>query len=100
MLSCDDDGDQRQILNDFRRVASAHVEEFLLRKDHVLRLLGPRQNPESGLIREFLRKLLPGSVGVDTGFVYGFEQVGTSDQLDVIIWITAATLPSSMQAPS
>lgn len=91
MLSCDDDGDQGQILNDFRRVASAHVEEFLLRKDHVLRLLGSRQNPESGrfreeLVREFLRKLLPRNVGVDTGFIYGFEQVGTSDQLDVIIW--------------
>jgi hypothetical protein len=60
-------------------------------KSHIFDLLGRQQNAESGrfreeLLRSFLSKLLSTSVSVDTGFIYGFEQVETSKQLDIIIW--------------
>jgi hypothetical protein len=67
-------------------------------KDHVFDLLGRQQNAESGrfreeLLRGFLTKLLPTAVSVDTGFIYGFEEVETSKQLDIIIWYRAAHAP-------
>jgi hypothetical protein len=76
-------------------VASSHIDAFLWAKDHVLALLGSVQNAESGrfreeLLRAFLRRLLPSAVAVDTGFVYGFEQVPTSNQMDIIVWDKAS----------
>jgi hypothetical protein len=86
---------ERQILPDFRRVAESHSKTFMESKDHVLHLLGTRQNAESGLFREgllrgFLERILPSAVAVDSGFIYGFEEVPTSKQLDIIIWHRAA----------
>lgn len=87
-----------QILRDFRKVAKSHARTFTEAKDHVFDLLGRQQNAESGrfreeLLRSFLAKLLPTAVSVDTGFIYGFEEVETSKQLDIIIWHRAAHAP-------
>lgn len=87
-----------QILRDFRKVAKSHTKAFLEAKDHVLDLLGSRQNAESGLFREgllrsFLSRILPSAVAVNSGFIYGFEEVPTSKQLDIIIWHKAAHSP-------
>ncbi|EKD37588.1 MAG: hypothetical protein ACD_75C01076G0002 [uncultured bacterium] len=83
---------------DFRKVASGYAKDFMLAKDRVSDLLGREQNAESGryreeLLRGFLRTLLPTAVAVDTGFIYGFEKVPTSKQLDIIIWHRAAHCP-------
>jgi len=83
------------ILPALRKVARSYVQDFLNAKDHVYDLLGSRQNAESGRFREelfrtFLRRILPSSLAVDTGFIYGFEHIPTSAQMDVIIWHKAA----------
>ena len=54
-------------------------------------LLGAAHNYESGifregLLREFLRDILPKALEVGSGFIYGFDEVPTSGQLDVVIW--------------
>lgn len=38
------------------------------------------------LIRDFLKRILPKSVSVDSGFIYGFDKAETSRQIDIIIW--------------
>jgi hypothetical protein len=83
------------LLKSFRRVAKAYAESFKALKDQVAHLLGNRFNYESGiyregLLRQFLRGLLPTAVSVDSGFIYGFEEVPTSAQLDILIWNSAA----------
>jgi len=90
--------DETQILENFRRVASTHVRQFEARRDHVKDLLGPAHNYESGvfregLLREFLREILPKSLEVSTGFIYGFDEIPTSGQLDVIIWDSSHHAP-------
>jgi hypothetical protein len=82
--------DYTQILQNFRRVAKTYVHRFESMRDHVRDLLGSAHNYESGifregLLREFLRGILPKSLEVNTGFIYGFDEVPTSGQLDVII---------------
>src|SRR5512135_3142002 len=74
-------------LKTFRKVGKSFVEEFLNAKDHVHQLLEGKQRLESGRFREellmsFLRRILPKSVSVDTGFIYGFEKMENSRQLD------------------
>ncbi|MDD2467254.1 MAG: hypothetical protein PHI97_24975 [Desulfobulbus sp.] len=86
------------VLPEFRKVAKSYSKSFMETKNHVFDLLGRQQNAESGrfreeLLRSFLSKLLPTSVSVDTGFIYGFEQVETSKQLDIIIWHRAVHSP-------
>jgi hypothetical protein len=83
--------DEKQIVKDFRAVARSFAEAFKVTKDHVRSLLGSTQNYHSGLFREgllrtFLIDLLPRAVSVDSGFIYGFGQVPTSAQLDIIVW--------------
>ncbi len=83
--------DDAQIVKDFRTVARSFAETFKVTKDHVRKLLGSTQNYHSGLFREgllrrFLTDLLPRAVSVDSGFIYGFGQVPTSGQLDIIVW--------------
>lgn len=89
---------EHNVLQSFRKVARGHAEAFVAAKDHILHLLGNKQNAESGrfreeLIRTFFRKALPSSVAVDTGFIYGFEEVPTSKQLDIILWNRALHSP-------
>ena len=55
-------------------------------------LLGRKQAYSSGVFREsllknFIIKLMPDSVSVDSGFIYGFEEYENSRQLDIIIWV-------------
>ncbi len=83
--------DNVPLLTKFRQVARSYSDLFRSRRDHVTSLLGPTQNYSSGvfgegLLREFLRELLPSAVSVDTGFIYGFDQVPTSSQIDIIVW--------------
>lgn len=90
--------DEEQVLRDFRKIARSHAKSFMEAKDHIFDLLGNRQNAESGrfreqLLRSFLAKLLPTAVSVDTGFIYGFEEIETSNQLDIIIWHKASHAP-------
>lgn len=80
---------------DFRKFANSFAQEFTLEKDRVFALLGKHANYESGtyreiLLRDFLSKLLPNAVSVDTGFIYGCEKVANSKQMDIIIWNSSA----------
>jgi hypothetical protein len=84
------DGDQL-IIPQFRDVVRRQVEVFRAEHEHVHKLLGGRHHLSSGtyregLLREFLTRVLPKSVSVDSGFIYGFGTVEASRQLDVIIW--------------
>lgn len=87
-------GDQEQILRNFRAVARSYVELFRTQRDHVHRLLGGAHALSSGifregLIRSFLSSVLPKAVSVSSGFVYGFEQVPSSKQIDILVWDSA-----------
>ena len=67
------------------------ADTFRARRNHVRELLGQAQNYSSGifregLLRDFLREFLPRAVEVSTGFIYGFEKVPNSAQLDVLVW--------------
>jgi Domain of unknown function (DUF6602) len=80
-----------QILKSFRTVAKSHVELFRAQRDRVHQLLGGRHNYSSGafregLLRSFLASTLPKSVSVDSGFIYGFDQVENSRQIDILVW--------------
>jgi len=83
--------DNSQILKQFRKVARSYAESFKTAKNHIADLLGPTQNYSSGVFREgllksFLTEHLPHAVSIDSGFIYGFEEVENSKQLDIIIW--------------
>jgi hypothetical protein len=80
-----------QYLPDFRKFASGHVHDFVNARDRARYLLGNDQRYIVGagreeLLREFLRKVLPGGVSIDSGVVYGFERVPNSAQIDILIW--------------
>lgn len=83
--------EEAQLLQRFRRMAASFGETFAARQNHVHELLGAKQNYASGvfregLLRDFLREILPRGVAVDAGFIYGFERVPNSAQLDIIVW--------------
>ena len=84
-------GDGSQILTRFRAVAKSYTAMFRAQQDHIYQLLGSAQNYSSGIFREsllrnFLATVLPQSISVDSGFVYGFEQVPNSRQIDILVW--------------
>lgn len=88
----------QQTLANFRRYTASHIEGFVAAKDRIFHLLGRRQQHASGIYREglfkdFLRSLLPTAVSVDSGFIYGFDQIPASGQLDVIVWHSAKHAP-------
>ena len=90
--------DNQQILKDFRRVARSYVALFKAQRDHVFHLLGGTQRYSSGIFREgllrtFLSSILPQSVSVDSGFIYGFEQEQNSKQIDILVWDSARYAP-------
>lgn len=87
-----------QILRNFRKVAKSYADLFRAQRDHVHHLLGGAQRFSSGVFREgilrnFLTSILPQSVSVDTGFIYGFDQVQNSNQIDILIWDSARYAP-------
>ena len=80
-----------QILPRFRTVAKSYTTLFQAQRDHIHQLLGSSQNYSSGIFREsllrsFLTTVLPRSISVDSGFVYGFEQIENSRQIDILVW--------------
>jgi hypothetical protein len=85
--------DNQQILLNFRKLCKSYAEEFIVSKNRVFNLLGTSQPYSSGifresLIRDFLERILPKSVSIDSGFIYGYglDKVKTSRQIDIIIW--------------
>ncbi len=83
--------DGNQILTRFRAVAKSYTALFQAQRDHIHQLLGSTQNYSSGIFREsllrnFLTTVLPRSISVDSGFVYGFEQIDNSRQIDILVW--------------
>ena len=81
--------DESQILKNFRHFTKSHIDQFLAERDRIFDLLGPSQRYPSGvfregLMREFLEKILPSSVSVNSGFIYGFEVESNSKQLDIV----------------
>ena len=85
------EGDGSQILTRFRTVAKSYTALFRAQQDHIYQLLGSAQNYSSGIFREsllrnFLATVLPRSISVDSGFVYGFEQIENSRQIDILVW--------------
>ena len=86
--------DGGQILPNFRTVVKSYVDQFRFQRDHVHHLLGGKHNYASGAFREgllrgFLASVLPKSVSVESGFIYGFDQVANSKQIDILIWDSA-----------
>ncbi|HEY5871095.1 MAG TPA: DUF6602 domain-containing protein [Candidatus Tectomicrobia bacterium] len=83
--------EDRQILPRFRTVARSYAELFRAQRNHVHELLRGAHNYSSGvfresLIRNFLTTILPQSISVDSGFVYGFDQIANSRQIDILVW--------------
>lgn len=83
--------DNTQILINFRQICKSHIKLFRHTRDHIKKLLGSSYNYQSGIFREsllksFLLQIIPKSLAVDTGFVYGFEQLPNSKQIDILIW--------------
>ena len=83
--------DGQQILPRFRTVAKSYAELFRAQRNHVHELLRGAHNYSSGvfresLIRNFLTTVLPQSISVDSGFVYGFDQIPNSKQIDILVW--------------
>jgi len=83
--------ENKQILLNFRELCRSYADEFIVSKNRVFNLLGTSQAYSSGifresLIRDFLKRILPKSVSIDSGFIYGFDKVETSGQIDIIIW--------------
>lgn len=81
----------QQILTHFRTVAKSYAELFRAQRNHVHELLRGAHNYSSGvfresLIRNFLTTVLPQSISVDSGFVYGFDQIANSKQIDILVW--------------
>lgn len=84
-------GENEIILRNFRRLGKGYIDQLTVSKNDVYHLLGKKQAYSSGIFREsliknFLGRFLPKSVSVDSGFIYGFDQVNNSGQLDVILW--------------
>jgi hypothetical protein len=80
-----------QIVKNFRTVVSSYVNLFRSQRNHVHHLLGGRHHYSSGafregLLRDFLASVLPKSISVDSGFIYGFDQVPNSKQIDILVW--------------
>jgi len=78
-----------QLLQRFRRYAKSFVGEFAAARNRIEDLLGNRYYSgvfRESLLKDFLRRLVPDSLSVDSGFIYGFEVVEASRQLDIIIW--------------
>src|SRR3989338_5949579 len=81
----------KQIMPRFRTVAKSYAKLFRAQRDHVQELLRDAHRYSSGLFREslirnFLTTVLPRSVSVDSGFVYGFDQIQNSRQIDILVW--------------
>lgn len=82
------------MLVSFRRLAASHAATFRAQHSNVHNLLAGRHNYSSGtyreaILRSFFRSVLPAAASVDTGFVFGFEQVPNSRQIDILIWDSA-----------
>lgn len=83
--------DNKQILKEFRKICSSYVQVFTNSKYHIQSLLGTSYPYQSGLFREsllrsFLSDILPKSLSIDTGFIYGFDEYENSKQIDILIW--------------
>jgi hypothetical protein len=80
-----------KLLKKLRDVYGKYTDHLKLNKEQVFLLLGKDQNLWSGiykegLIKDILKKVLPEGIGIDSGFIYGFDEIPNSKQLDVIIW--------------
>ena len=80
-----------QILKKFREICSSHIQMFKNTKNHIKSLLGSSYPYQSGIFREsllrnFLEGILPQSLSIDTGFIYGFDEYENSKQIDILIW--------------
>jgi hypothetical protein len=83
--------DGKQILTKFRTVAKSYTQLFRAQRDHLDDLLHGKHRYHSGvfresLIREVLRRILPSAVSIDSGFIYGFDQIDNSRQIDILVW--------------
>jgi|WetSurMetagenome_2_1015567.scaffolds.fasta_scaffold22417_3 hypothetical protein len=83
--------DEEQAQKKFRKVSKTYTDIFKIKKDYIFNFLGNKQNLSSGLyreslLREFLREVLPTGISIDSGFIYGFEEIDNSNQIDIIIW--------------
>ncbi len=79
------------LLKNFRKIGKSYIEIFRNTRDHIRNLLGSDYNYHSGifregLIRDFLSKIMPTSLSIDTGFIYGFDEINNSKQIDILIW--------------
>lgn len=82
---------KEQINERFRKVAKSYSQLFYQQKDYIHTLLDGGHNQSSGIFREsllknFLETVLPKAVSVDSGFIYGFDQLPSSKQIDILVW--------------
>lgn len=85
------------ILENFRLYTASYIDGFLVAKKRIFHLLRHQQKT-SGLFREallkdFFRAILPSNVSVDSGFIYAFDIIPPSKQLDIIVWDSARHSP-------
>lgn len=82
---------------EFKRVLASWTDELLAPAGRIESLIGHRHQPTKGahrevLVRNFLRRMVPGHLTVSTGFVYYWER-GASRQQDIIVWDSTAASP-------
>jgi len=87
-----------ETLSNFRRYIESYIQGFLVAHKRIFHLLGHRQQHASGIFREgllkdFFRSFLPTDVSVDSGYIYAFDAMPASGQLDIIIWHSAKHTP-------
>ena len=85
------EGAKTQELTRFRAFAKTRLAEFEARRDQLAQFLGGKHNYSVGafrerLVREFVRSVCPSALSVDTGFIYGFDEIPNSKQIDVLVW--------------
>ena len=84
-------------LKNFRTYAASYIDGFLAAKDRISHLLRTQKHA-SGIYREALLKelfqaMLPSGVSVDSGFIYAFDVIPPSGQLDIIVWDSGRHAP-------
>jgi hypothetical protein len=88
---------QRARLENFRRYTASYIESFTTAKNRIFNLLHRQQQASGifreGLLKDFFRALLPANVAVDSGFIYAFDLLPPSGQLDILIWDSGRHAP-------
>lgn len=104
MSNGENDDDTEQVgtteqarLEKFRHYTASYIESFMAAKDRIFNLLSHQRQASGifreGLLKDFFRGLLPTNVSIDSGFIYAFDLLPPSRQLDILIWDSGRHAP-------